>query len=139
MNNRDLQPNDFRQPDLHKANVGCCPVRVQRKRVKGWRMPVNTVSVTRPGRWGNPFKIGDYIKVGNGVNGWQWIRALNEKYADDSYTHIETVEQCIELYRKYITNYPPKDLHDLKGKNLACFCPLDKPCHADVLLEAANG
>lgn len=27
---------------------------------------------------------------------------------------------------------------ELKGKNLACFCPLDQPCHADVLLEIAN-
>ena len=34
------------------------PVRTQRRRVKGWRMPPNTVSVTRPGRWGNPFVVG---------------------------------------------------------------------------------
>lgn len=126
----------------HSSNtlVACCPVRVQRKRVKGWRMPENTVSVTRPGRWGNPFKIGDYARVGlgNGLSTWQYIKACSAKYADESYTHIETIEQCIELYRKYITNYPPKDLHELKGKNLACFCPLDKPCHADVLLECAN-
>jgi hypothetical protein len=27
---------------------------------------------------------------------------------------------------------------DLRGKNLACWCPLDAPCHADVLLELAN-
>ena len=27
---------------------------------------------------------------------------------------------------------------ELRGKNLACFCPLDQPCHADVLLELAN-
>jgi hypothetical protein len=29
-------------------------------------------------------------------------------------------------------------LPELRGKNLACWCPLDKPCHADVLLELAN-
>ena len=27
---------------------------------------------------------------------------------------------------------------ELRGKNLACFCPLDRPCHADILLELAN-
>ena len=27
---------------------------------------------------------------------------------------------------------------ELRGKNLACWCPLDAPCHADVLLELAN-
>jgi hypothetical protein len=31
------------------------PQRIQRKRTKGWRMPPNTVSVCRPGKWGNPF------------------------------------------------------------------------------------
>jgi hypothetical protein len=27
---------------------------------------------------------------------------------------------------------------ELAGKNLACWCPLDQPCHADVLLAVAN-
>jgi hypothetical protein len=44
---------------------------------------------------------------------------------------------CVRMYRK--------DWHDtdairaeLRGKDLACWCPLDQPCHADVLLEIAN-
>lgn len=31
------------------------PERIQRSRKKGWRMPENTISVCRPGPWGNPF------------------------------------------------------------------------------------
>ena len=27
---------------------------------------------------------------------------------------------------------------ELRGRDLACYCPLDEPCHADVLLELAN-
>jgi hypothetical protein len=27
---------------------------------------------------------------------------------------------------------------ELRGRDLACYCPLDEPCHADVLLEVAN-
>jgi hypothetical protein len=27
---------------------------------------------------------------------------------------------------------------DLRGKQLACWCPLGQPCHADVLIEVAN-
>lgn len=27
---------------------------------------------------------------------------------------------------------------DLGGRDLACWCPLDAPCHADVLLELAD-
>lgn len=35
---------------------------------------------------------------------------------------------------------PPRpDVEALRGQALACFCPLDQPCHADVLLELANG
>lgn len=30
------------------------------------------------------------------------------------------------------------NLSELRGKNLACWCRLDQPCHADVLLEKAN-
>ena len=34
---------------------------------------------------------------------------------------------------------PPRpDVTELRGKDLACWCPLDQPCHADVLLELAN-
>jgi len=32
------------------------PKRIQRRRTKGWKMPENTVCVTRPGMFGNPFK-----------------------------------------------------------------------------------
>ena len=30
-------------------------------------------------------------------------------------------------------------LPELRGKNLACWCKPGSPCHADVLLEIANG
>jgi hypothetical protein len=33
------------------------PKRIQRKRVKGWKMPPNTVYVGRPSKWGNPFPV----------------------------------------------------------------------------------
>ncbi len=56
---------------------------------------------------------------------------------------------CVALFREYLdaTNYqtdrmgyPPLEeiRAELRGKDLACWCPLDGPCHADVLLEIAN-
>lgn len=114
------------------------PKRIQRKRTKGWKMPENTVSVTRPGKWGNPFRVGDFVKVGNGGDGFSYLRAYEEKYADSTYTHIKSTQECVELYRKWVTNYPPKNIGELRGKNLACFCREGEPCHADVLLEIAN-
>lgn len=29
-------------------------------------------------------------------------------------------------------------LHELRGKNLACWCKPGHPCHADVLLDVAR-
>ena len=44
---------------------------------------------------------------------------------------------AVEAYRDWVASYP-LDLAQLRGKDLACFCPLDQPCHADILLELAN-
>jgi hypothetical protein len=63
-------------------------------------MPANTVSVTRPGKWRNPFTVAEYGRA-----------------------------SAIEKYRKTLA---ARDLSELRGKNLACYCPLDQPCHADA-------
>ena len=91
------------------------PIRIQRKRTKVWRMPYNAKYVGRPTIFGNPFL------------------ASSENDA----------QRCVDAYRRWI-HHPAqtrilnaaKEL--LKGKDLACFCPLDQPCHADVLLEILN-
>lgn len=93
------------------------PIRVQRKRTKGWRMPPNTVSVTRPGRWGN--YSGDGSHAG---------------YAKAAYRH--DIDRGRAGRNRDLTADAARA--ELRGKNLACFCPLDQPCHADVLLKVAN-
>lgn len=40
-------------------------------------------------------------------------------------------------HRAYVTVEDVR--RELAGKDLACWCPLDQPCHADVLLEISNG
>lgn len=116
------------------------PIRVQRKRTKGWRMPENTVCVSRPSKFGNPFKLTIdgwilYYKTGK-IVGSPWCYWSN----GGGFTAL-----CIiNLYEQWITGKLPKflppvpDVSELRGKNLACFCPLDFPCHADVLLKLAN-
>lgn len=87
--------------------TGKIPQRIQRQRTKGWKMPENTVSVTRPGKWGNPFTV-----------------------ANSGNVHPVLRFACEAA--------PLLDLAPLRGKNLACWCALGQPCHADVLLELAN-
>lgn len=95
------------------------PVRIQRKRTKGWKMPANTKCVNRPLKYGNPLRIGD--TTNNGM-------------------HLLTIEEILSLFRNYaLSTFGLQQIQrDLRGWNLACFCPLDQPCHADVLLELAN-
>ncbi len=104
------------------------PQRIQRKRTKGWRMPPNTVSVTRPGRWGNPFRAGCPGPMGR--------KPLDSEGAVGFFRAMLSDPDLREA-----AGYPDSDAirAELRGKNLACFCPLDQPCHADVLLEIANG
>jgi hypothetical protein len=47
--------------------------------------------------------------------------------------------ESLWLYRTYAEGFDLATLRrDLAGKDLACWCPLDQPCHADILLELAN-
>lgn len=101
------------------------PIRIQRKRTKGWKMPPNTIYVGRPTKWGNPYIVGTLQKeIG---------LPITQKDAVDLYKCL-FVENAIIGYRSVLIT----DFSELRGRNLACWCPLDKPCHADVLLEIAN-
>jgi hypothetical protein len=116
------------------------PIRVQRKRTKGFKLPENTVCVTRGTKWGNPFKIGNYYRIS--PTGWMTPceeSSIKQAANDGIHVYIKDNVDAVELYSKYMKNlmFPP-DFKELKGKNLACFCALDKPCHADILLQIAN-
>lgn len=89
------------------------PKRIQRKRTKGWRMPEGAVYVGRPTAWGNRFRIDE------GFSRESVIREYRE-FLNSDWAIIATIQAR------------------LRGKDLTCWCPLDQPCHADVLLEIAN-
>jgi len=110
------------------------PTRIQRKRTKGWKNPPNTVYVGRGSKWGNPFQVGSKTKI--------VVENKNKFRAAQEQTMILSPEMACLLYRERITNlieqFGVPNIKELRGKNLACWCALDKPCHADVLLEIAN-
>lgn len=85
------------------------PKRIQRKRTKGWRMPDGAVYVGRGSKWGNRYKVGTCL--------------------------IPDAEAAVAAFR---ANMPLGNFAEaLRGKDLACWCALDQPCHADVLLKVA--
>jgi hypothetical protein len=120
------------------------PERIQRRRVKGWRMPENTVYVGRGTSLGNPFRIYEHCKGERGDWGIEDTGRFNLPMGH-GWTRIGAARAAVGAYRKALDEaYPPGSsarwilADSLRGKNLACYCPLDQPCHADALLELAN-
>ena len=91
--------------------------RIQRKRTRGWRKNENTVYVGRPTRWGNPFVVDE--KIG--------MTPMLAQYGYRSNLLLGRLPVMLRDVKR-----------ELRGKDLCCWCPLDQPCHADVLLEYAN-
>lgn len=99
------------------------PLRIQRKRTKGWRMPEGAIYCGLPGPWGNPFataeKFRDLLEAILGISG-------RSEFHECDLKSFATV------------NAMAPNITKLRGKQLACWCPLDRPCHVDVLAEIAN-
>lgn len=117
------------------------PVRIQRKRTKGWRMPENTVVVSRPSAWGNPIDWQE-CQSEYGCTEVEAKQAVKDIYHDLAVFALSDRGNADAMAR--FANYVPTqtfikaNIATLRGKNLACWCSLDQPCHADVLLDLAN-
>ena len=93
------------------------PKRIQMTRQRPWRANnPDAVIVDRRSDWGNPFKVMEDNQAGR--------------------------RQAVDLYKRWALARGEDWLAwvkiELRGSDLACWCPLDQPCHADVLLEIAN-
>jgi len=87
-------------------------MRVQRKRTKGFKLPLGAIYVGRPSPWGNPFINAELFR--------DWLEGRMGSRLKDK--------------RQWILD----NAHVLQNQVLACWCGLDKPCHADILIEFAE-
>ena len=107
----------------------CPPKRVRMHRRKGgWRHEhPDAIVVARPTRWGNPFIAGPHRRGSREARAWAAGRHRD---------WLNGCPTCATLLG------PPPTQEEiraaLQGADLACWCPLDAPCHADTLLEIAN-
>jgi len=101
------------------------PKRIQRRRVKGWRMPEGAIYVGRPTKWGNPFKVPTPSE----------ISGITREEAHDIAVKVYGWELMIEGPGFELAQAAKREL---RGHDLVCWCRLDEPCHADVLLRVAN-
>jgi len=127
--------------------------RIQRERTKGWRMPEGAVYVGRPSLWGNPWRPFD----AHAQSGFDPNMTARDKaayavrlYLDElqhwglltdydyvvSDARLAAVSKAIEATSAM--NMAEYAAIALRGRDLVCWCRLDQPCHADVLLELAS-
>lgn len=119
------------------------PERLQLSRRRGYRKPEGAVVVSRPSKWGNPFTVA-------------WHRAVEAELGAPPKPEAEVRAGLVTAFRSVVLHLSDSgfwgmvdhqavlaireglERGELTGKNLACWCPLDQPCHADVLLAIAN-
>jgi hypothetical protein len=106
------------------------PQRIQLHRTKGWRLPAGAIVVARPTKWGNPFRLDDVAKQHPGTN--------IEQAAEIMIGEFREMLSTPTLRARY--GYPSDEQirSELRGSDLACWCPQGRACHAEVLLEIAN-
>lgn len=102
-------------------------------------MPANTISVARPGRWGNPFVVGvsgdarqcccKYAACLDAAIAGDWQQLPEELKCEA----LELRPNANEFFRLRAS-----ELTLIRGSNLACYCKEEDPCHADTLLLRAN-
>ena len=107
------------------------PRRIQMTRARPWRAEhPEAVIVARPTKWGNPFVVGEC-----------WRRDDGDTFVEEKISDRQTALRFFEDMLRYPQRpYPSAEeiRTELRGRDLACWCPLDGPCHADVLLRIAN-
>ena len=130
------------------------PQRIQLSRAKGWRKPEGAVVVARPTIFGNPFRVIKSQCCDNwdveDDNGMRYLVDHSRAHSAPGVTvgKEEATAQAVRLFADDLTYwFGGRITHDpdlaaavggLRGRDLACWCPPESPCHADVLLEIAN-
>lgn len=109
------------------------PRRIQLRRTRGWRKPEGAVVVARPSKWGNPITTENTIGCETKHDAAEMYRALME-YGETVPFPRPGQSAQLDAHREWVL----ASAHELRGRDLACWCPIDQPCHADVLLEIAN-
>lgn len=114
-------------------------------------MPEGAIYVGRGSRWGNPFSVdvvGHAVACGLMTYGAPGGPDTEQDILSSEAWALHEAEIAVSLYRRFIELLPDAPraalLEPLRGHDLACWCSLAAdgkpvPCHADVLIEIANG
>ena len=114
------------------------PAEIQLRRVKGWRLPPGAVSVARPTKWGNPYRVGVEVETAE-----EAVLAYARDLIDAALCRLSA--ESMTVWRENHPMGPAGPFYvishacsRLRHRGLACFCRIGTPCHRAVLLELAN-
>jgi hypothetical protein len=116
------------------------PERIRLSRKRGWKKPDGTIVVSRPSKWGNPYRVKCSATC------WQ-VFDLNDEVVSSHTDQGSAREAAVKCFERYIRRKSRAEIarlkYELQGSNLACWCPLPAEgqpdiCHAAVLLRLAN-
>jgi len=123
---------------------------IQRKRIKGWRKPPGAISISRPGKYGNPFSVSELGMIRSlrlYRNACQGFWLPSDAPQDERFDAV--YEQYTEFMRRFrLEGWPhPMDAirTELTGRILMDWCGDWEPgqpeidCHGVPLLKLANG
>ena len=115
----------------------------------GWKAPLDAegrppVYVGRPGQYGNPYRVESVDR--HGMHPFGFRVSPEPSVAARGYvyqTEAEAVTRAVALYRRMVEGWSAEKTAEVRealaGRALMCWCAVDAECHADVLLELANG
>lgn len=121
------------------------PVRLQLSRRKGFNLQehsrsingLDAVNVARPSKFGNPFTKTAAIES-EYANEDTWREFVVECFSD----WLGPTQQGRDWWQGKEADKRKAaildNLHELRGKNLACFCGPHDSCHADILLRICD-
>ena len=102
------------------------PARIRARHHRGWRLPPDTIMVCRPSKWSNPYRVDGRTIPDAHTAVVLFADLISRLTAGDDLTGLPSYPSIDEIRT------------ELAGKNVACSCREERPCHGDVLLVAAN-
>lgn len=115
----------------HTNIIGKMPTRIQRSRKIGFRLPPNTICISRGTKFGNPFTVSEYGRGSAIANFKECLQ-----YPHMVYYFFEELEATVQYLR---FKWMSENIHLIRNADhIACFCGLDEACHGDTLIEFSN-
>ena len=97
-------------------------------------MPNDTLRVDRRTIFGNPFGVKEFGRPKAVMLHRMWLLGALSYAELTAHFSPDVARELVEKRRRVLGSIP-----ELRGKNVACWCPIDEPCHANLLLQLANG